>query len=104
MWYTVPIVLIIQYWLWLLGRATETSTFWLPSMILHIMFIIQTLGVLYLIFMYILGDSFKHLKPKTLSIINTVKNLVLFLSWLIITWNIIIIFFADKINDLFNIL
>ena len=104
MWYTIPITLLIQYGLWLLGRATEVSTFWVPSMILHFLFIIQTIAVLYLIYIYITTVTDEHLKGDKLSFINTIKNLVLFLSWLIIAWNIIIIFFWDKLTEIFNIL
>jgi len=104
MWYTVLITLIIQYSLWLLWRTTEVKTFWIFDMFMHIIFIIQSLWVLYLIYMYILtGDKLEN-NPETISFINLIKNLVLFLAWILIILNMISIFFIDKIKEVFNLI
>lgn len=104
MWYTIIVTIIIQYSLGLLWKTVAVSNFGILDMFMHILFIIQSLWILFLIYMYILWDKLENLKEDNISIINLVRNLVLFLTWILISANIVSIFFMDKIKEIFNIL
>lgn len=93
---TTAIVLLIQYWiLWILKTA-EKVQFWYLDLILYIIFVIQTIALLWIMFLYINSNSETHLKQRIKDIISTLNNLVIFCSVMIITWNFIIFYFLKN--------
>jgi len=97
----VLIILWIQYIGWMVFKTTTTYTFWVLDFILHILFAIQSIWALYLVYMYINWKSAQNMNEKTRSIVNTVVNLVIFLAVLIFSVNIINVFFIDTLINIF---
>jgi len=100
----VMIMVGLQYLIWIFFNTTSTFTFGVLDLIIHILFSIQTICLLYLVYIYINWKNAQNLNEKTMSIRNTVINIIILLVVLIATLNIVNVFFWDTLIKTLNII
>lgn len=89
------VVMIIQYAWFLALKTTETFEFWIIDLFLYIMFFIQSIALLAIIFLYINGDNEENMSEKVQNIVNLLTNLIILLFVMILSINILRFYFID---------
>jgi len=95
------IIIWIQYWFWLLFKSTTVQTFWIIDLIMHLLFIIQSICLLFVIYMYVHWMTKENVTEKTRSLINSVVNAIILLAIIIISLNILNLFLVDLVSNIF---
>lgn len=95
------IFLLIQYIvLWVL-RTADKVDFWMLDLFIHILFVIQSIAALWILFFYINSKSKVSSSNKIQDLIRVLNNLIIFLWLFILLWNIIIFYWIEKLKDIF---
>lgn len=97
----VIIILWIQYLSWMVFRTTSTYTFGIIDLVLHLLFALQSIWLLFLIYMYINWVTADKLDEKTRTIVNSVVNLIILLAVIIFSLNILNVFLLDWLSNIF---
>lgn len=101
------IFIFIQYGVWMLLSEVKNDVFGVFDMFIHLLFIIQSFMMLFLIYMYIDGKQYSWnkdnesnwLDEKTKTLLNTITNACIFLSIFIITLNLFNVYVLDIITS-----